>query len=247
MISQQTILIAILLLGLMPTMLLGEVIVEVNGNTILATTDKIGKNGFTGCQEDKLKETSAYIFRLEQLTGGSSPCGGSSSLSKWHVISEKKSKVGSVKFKDLPEGKFKVTCMIGEDIGCLREDGARSIVYGKVESSIIQISSSTQTKLDSVVNSLTNKKEYLKVYPNPANDQISILFESNQIEGILNLRIYDITGNLHKSIPVNYTKSTQLNVEVIISFLSPGTYIVTLENKDSGLQLNRKLLIQNNY
>ncbi len=73
----------------------------------------------------------------------------------------------------------------------------------------------------------------LTVYPNPANDQVSIGMDENMLGS--NLSITDLTGRevLHSTVQVS-------NPQIDIRNLSPGVYFVTVENEKG--RMTRKLV-----
>jgi hypothetical protein len=77
----------------------------------------------------------------------------------------------------------------------------------------------------------------INTYPNPASDFINIQCEN--IHTSYTLCLYTITGSLIYT-DVIKTKSTQLEV----SNLSPGVYILTMENQNFSIR--RKVLVYGN-
>ncbi len=71
------------------------------------------------------------------------------------------------------------------------------------------------------------------VFPNPANHsrEIYIYSETYLLEGPSDIRFYDLKGNLLSRAKVELHKGS-MPVEVDISFLVPGTYILTFESGD---------------
>ena len=71
------------------------------------------------------------------------------------------------------------------------------------------------------------------VFPNPTGDsrQIYIYSENYLQEGLSDIRFYDLKGNLLSSSKVELHKGS-MPVEVDISFLVPGTYILSFESGD---------------
>ncbi|RRO24397.1 T9SS-dependent M36 family metallopeptidase [Flavobacteriaceae bacterium 14752] len=76
----------------------------------------------------------------------------------------------------------------------------------------------------------------LKVYPNPADDIISIESISGRIQNA-NLKIYDLNGRLVLNQAINFNNKQQINV----SELSSGIYVLKIEN--SRVNISKKLIV----
>ena len=82
---------------------------------------------------------------------------------------------------------------------------------------------------------LTNSS--LKIYPNPAKDNINIEITGNK-SNIISYEIFDITGNLIKSENINIY-NTPVNIDTYE--LQEGTYIISLISND--IKISRKIII----
>ena len=71
----------------------------------------------------------------------------------------------------------------------------------------------------------TEKGISFKLYPNPATEKISIDLPAN-FEGITNYRIFDTQGKL-----LIDTKGQEKSINLPISALQAGTYLIRIENK----------------
>ena len=74
----------------------------------------------------------------------------------------------------------------------------------------------------------------MKIYPNPANDKVTI--ENKWGQSVL-LKIYDLLGTVVKN-EIIHGDNKQINVED----LSNGVYVLEFTSKDESLQ--EKLIIQ---
>jgi len=84
----------------------------------------------------------------------------------------------------------------------------------------------------------------IKVYPNPANDRITIEFDEN-IHYIGIIGISDLTGRIIKVLPINTNHSRKLNIQT--SEFESGIYIISSLNENGTLTGNipvAKLIIQ---
>ncbi|HET6226272.1 MAG TPA: T9SS type A sorting domain-containing protein, partial [Bacteroidia bacterium] len=69
----------------------------------------------------------------------------------------------------------------------------------------------------------------LSFYPNPANDKVNVVFESN-LKNNIELRIYDLTGRLVRSAEFNK------NAEIPVADLENGIYTFTCTANGKYLQ-----------
>ena len=87
------------------------------------------------------------------------------------------------------------------------------------------------------LNRIAANNQYLKVYPNPAQNLLAI--ELKDVEPTLSvLSIFSIEGRLLKEIVINSKKTF-----IDISTLDSGTYLVSLVNKE-GKKLGNKMLVK---
>ena len=108
--------------------------------------------------------------------------------------------------------------------------------YGEVEDYTINVvqSSPYQSNANPIAETLGfETKDLFTVYPNPANEQITISL--NGLEGEVSVRIYDMQGRLVKQELLNDTR-TQLN----ISDLSKGVYIISVD--EEKMPLNKQFI-----
>ena len=83
------------------------------------------------------------------------------------------------------------------------------------------------------INELTNINEQINIYPNPANDNLTIDLKGYSIKDKTTIGLYNITGELIKTQFIK-SKLTQVN----ISDLSKGVYIIKVTN-DIGVAVKR--------
>ncbi len=88
-------------------------------------------------------------------------------------------------------------------------------------------------------NSQTVVTSYLKVYPNPTKDEVTISYQLTGDNGIFDL--YDITGQLIKSFAIN-TQSGQTIMSV--SDISSGIYIYKLTSEGDSDKLGKLAVIK---
>lgn len=79
------------------------------------------------------------------------------------------------------------------------------------------------------VNCETNTSDFLLV-PNPANDQVTLIFADSKSEGQNRIVFTDVNGRVVKQIDLESQSST---LDVGISELSPGCYFVQLQKNNS--------------
>lgn len=86
---------------------------------------------------------------------------------------------------------------------------------------------------DGVVNSeeLPNEVESVRIFPNPARDQINMAVQS-RVSGPATLRLFDISGHLLREQPVNLSEGAQL-LPIRVGDLPRGFYLLQL-NTASG-------------
>jgi len=85
------------------------------------------------------------------------------------------------------------------------------------------------------VNSNLELTKSLKIFPNPTSDYFTFELPNKTV---YDLRIFDITGKLIKSI------NSETNTKVDVSSLAPSNYVVFVKTKDGFY--SSKLLIQRN-
>lgn len=77
------------------------------------------------------------------------------------------------------------------------------------------------------VNNYNNQQNYINIYPNPANDILTIDFQGYSGKYKTLVGLYSITGGLIKTLPIQ-SALTQVN----ISDLSEGVYIIKVTNEN---------------
>jgi PKD repeat protein len=80
------------------------------------------------------------------------------------------------------------------------------------------------------INSTFTNKE-INVFPNPVEDQLNVIFESDNTQNIP-LEIFDINGKLFKAFKMNMVAGENY-FSADISELSTGTYILVFNNKNT--------------
>ena len=84
---------------------------------------------------------------------------------------------------------------------------------------------------------LKNTSPAFSVYPNPAVEHVEIRIDDNNTDSYT-CEIIDFPGKVHK------IKEFRRSVNIDISSINPGMYMVRLRNNKSGTQSTRKLLIE---
>ena len=107
---------------------------------------------------------------------------------------------------------------------------------GSVDDFSIEICDGTATFS---TNDVVNEQEAFKIYPNPANEQITLAFTANSVQKS-DISIFDISGKLVKSFKIDQEPSTTINLNV--ADLSTGVYFVKTQS-ESGTQVE-KLIIE---
>ncbi|WP_075350976.1 T9SS type A sorting domain-containing protein [Algoriphagus marinus] len=80
--------------------------------------------------------------------------------------------------------------------------------------------------------------EELKIYPNPADDQVELEIKSDQSIDVKSLKIYSMEGKEVTS-TVMISKSLNKNFQLDISGIAAGTYMVMLEGEDRKVFIRR--------
>lgn len=93
-----------------------------------------------------------------------------------------------------------------------------------------------ESSLD-LVESSESGEDMLKVYPNPFNNQITLIFSSPDLKPDL-ISIYDITGIKIKEVQNIY--ETKLTID--LSDLDEGLYIITASERNQTIKRNLKIL-----
>jgi len=77
----------------------------------------------------------------------------------------------------------------------------------------------------------------LKCYPNPAKDQVTVTYELTESCSFANLNIYDVKGQLVKTIELKNKKVGNHKEVISVGKLPKGAYIVVLStDKGSSYQ-----------
>ena len=82
-----------------------------------------------------------------------------------------------------------------------------------------------------------------KVYPTSTKDKITIETTKDFTYSDVNIRIFNITGNVIKELPLDSTGKTTLD----LSFLPSGIYLVNLLNKKTGETATKKVIVNKWY
>ncbi len=218
--------------------------VSFDGKDLLAHSDSKGVEGFKGCESTSLTQVSAYTFRLlrREVSGKTANCQAPSS--KWKQIDEKTSNNGSVLFENLPDGEYKVQCLVGKSIGCQIEnvpDGfpERSIVYAQEYSPKIVKGSTSERVTGGSISSL--KKNGLLLFPNPTQSEINVEVTTGELQGEVRLVIYDMMGKkLHSE---NYLlQEGSTNRKLSTEGYTAGTYLVRVVDA-RGVGLEGKFVV----
>jgi hypothetical protein len=76
---------------------------------------------------------------------------------------------------------------------------------------------------DTGINEFVNQTPYFKLYPNPANQSVTVQFVTEEAYSAMQMMVYDITGK------VIITQTVKDNLETInINNLTSGMYLVTM-------------------
>ena len=84
-------------------------------------------------------------------------------------------------------------------------------------------------------------KPVLEVYPNPAKDDLFILFDDYEQLSSINLEIYNILGELVMNEQIN---SSPIASKINIGKLAGGCYVVVLKNRSRSLYKGRLVVIR---
>ena len=125
-----------------------------------------------------------------------------------------------------PDGTWTLTVIDG----FTPEDG------GSIDDFSIEICDGTATFS---TNDVVNEQEAFKIYPNPANEQITLAFTASSVQKS-DISIFDISGKLVKSFKIDRKPSTTINLNV--ADLSTGVYFVRTQS-ESGSRVE-KLIIE---
>jgi len=72
-----------------------------------------------------------------------------------------------------------------------------------------------------------DKETSFRIYPNPANDRVTVAFELKTSSGV-EIDIYNLSGNLVKRVDLGTRPEGRDDAIINVSGLSPGTYIMSL-------------------
>ncbi len=231
---------------LLITSTFAEVTISFEGNDLVAHSDQQGTAGYKGCTADKLQKVSAYTFRLLQRERLAKNAVCKIPSGRWRQIDEQTSDNGSVMFEDLPEGEYKVVCLAGKAIGC-EIDGVpdgypeRGIVYAQEVSETIGGSTGYIKKANS--NSrLTSVETGLLIFPNPAQDEISVQIKHAEMKKEIVLAIYDMQGK--QLFSQDYVLNSESNnpFKVRIENYPSGTYLLRVFDGD-GVSVEGKFQV----
>ena len=96
-------------------------------------------------------------------------------------------------------------------------------------------------KSQSVLNELSEDREFVNIYPNPSLDNTSITFRTAKT-GRVSLQLYDLGGNLVKTIfEGTVEKDWQQNTKLNTGSLPAGMYFIRLQTGEGTMQ--KKLII----
>jgi hypothetical protein len=85
------------------------------------------------------------------------------------------------------------------------------------------------------------KTNDVKVYPNPFNNDLEVAYHTGNLQGVTELRIYNLQGLLVKEVALGNVPEG--NIRINMATCSPGLYLVQLVNNGSILK-TQKLLKQ---
>ena len=123
-------------------------------------------------------------------------------------------------------GYYNICLTITDSVGCTVTYCDSSYLQ-KSPNAIISVQVIPQGTLG--INSLLNDK--IKIYPNPAKDNLIIELQENNIQQNTNVSIYNIQGQLLKQMAI-----TQSQTELDIHSFATGVYIVKVTNETDTLQ-----------
>ena len=86
----------------------------------------------------------------------------------------------------------------------------------------------------------TNKSESIKIYPNPASDEITVSFKNKSLNSS-NIKIYSTLGELVHDETFLPRNSNIYSNKIDISELNPGVYIVLI--RIGNQVLNEKFVV----
>ncbi|WP_170265148.1 T9SS type A sorting domain-containing protein [Salibacter halophilus] len=138
----------------------------------------------------------------------------------------------------LPDG-YNGSWYLGVDIGDL--DGAFSV--WKIEVNFIDFGvydTLTWTTEDLTSSkSLSLNSRNVSIYPNPANDQLNLVFDDASISEGMNYDLYSIVGRSVKNGVVNRTKTI-----IETSNLQSGVYILQVNSESGESVLHEKIVVE---
>lgn len=87
-------------------------------------------------------------------------------------------------------------------------------------------------------NDIVNDQKGFEIYPNPANEQITLAFSAYSVQKS-NIKIFDISGKLVKTFKIDQEPSSTINLNV--ADLSTGVYFVRTQS-DKGSQVEKLII-----
>lgn len=250
MISKRTIVVGIAML-LLYLPLRSEVITSISNNTLSVTSTSSGLSGFHGCDVLTAKKIPAYVFELQtQKTNKTNSANTCNTKSRWTTIAKKESSDKTITFENLPDGKYRVICLSGQAIGCILvgdtdEFPAKSIIYQKEISAPVRIGYD-QRLPQTALSSIKADNSILKVFPNPATEEITIELQSTELQTEVSIALVDLLGQTVNIANHPLDKnSTNYSWQMNVQDYPPGAYFIRLQDQ-SGKQLSQKVIIQDN-
>ena len=228
-----------------------EITTTVFDQSIAVHTDKEAVEGYKGCDASNLKKMPAYVFDLQIIKPGKQSTCGARSPGSWTSFSKKNSTDGTALFEHLPEGKYRIICYSGTAIGCeingyTKGFPNKSIVYEKEVSPVIHLN-------ESPIIPVENKRDFLlqtgllKVFPNPASDEINIHFKNEEMRGEVTIALVNLLGQTVASNPYLLDKNiSSYRWTINVQNQPPGAYFISLTGSN-GKSHQQKILIQRNY
>lgn len=228
-----------------------EVILDRADGALTATATMPGTAGYHGCNITTAEEVPAYVFELQALSRVKSDNGKTNATcgvnNRWTTVARQSSEDGQTTFSELPDGRFRVVVLAGEAIGChLAGDTgvfpAQSIVYYKETSDVVELGPQTLVQRAA----MSPAHLALKVFPNPADQDITIELEGQHLQDEVTITLVDLLGQtLYAATHSLHATSAQHRWELSVSDYPAGAYFIRLQDP-AGKQLSQKIVIQDN-
>jgi hypothetical protein len=131
--------------------------------------------------------------------------------------------------------------------GILPGQNAQSIVPAQSGSyTVLVITNGCSSQLSDPYNYIATgqndffENEFIKLFPNPVKDELSVQYYLNELNQQMDLKIYAITGKMLQAFPM-----ARSNTKINIDALPTGQYFIMLESKTSHRRFMYKIIKTN--